>query len=278
MNKEYVSLTFTLRLKHFCMFIAEIILNSCIFSQVLIDTTDERQRPVAYKGGQLNIKYSKKKKELQEDPVMDGLLKTKEFVQKNYNSVIGVFVVVVLVTGISIGYNMYSTNKIKTAREDFGKAMVAYRNEMFTDAIDKFRLVAENYRGTVSSITSAYMLGGILYQQGKYDEAIQWYETAGKSSKGGFISSQASEGLALCYEMKGDVSKAVAILEKALNNEKLSYRKNALRWKLALLLRASDNNRAKVLCNEILADTLGQEYRANAEFLKTTLSEKNIKG
>jgi hypothetical protein len=226
----------------------------------------------------LNIKYNKKKKELQEDPVMDGLLKTKEFVRKNYNSVIGVLIAVILVVGISIGYNMYSSNKINTAREDFGKAMVAYRNKKFTDAIDKFRLVAENYRGTVSSVMSAYMIGGILFQQDKYNEAIQWYETAAKSSKGGFISAQASEGLALCYEMKGDVPTAAATLEKALNNEKLSYRKNALRWKLALLVRASDTNRAKVLCDEILADTLGQEYRANAEFLKAMLSAKNSKG
>jgi len=226
----------------------------------------------------LNIKYNKKKKELAEDPVMDGLLKTKDFVQKNYNGLVGVLVVVVLVVGILIGYNMYRTNKISNAREEFGKAMVAYNNEKFTDAIDKFRLVAQTYGGTVSSVMSAYMLGGILYQQGKYDEAIQWYQTAGNNTKGAFISAEATEGLALCYEMKGDVAKAVASLEKALKNEKLSYRKNALRWKLALLLRTSDDNKARLLCDEIITDTLGQEYRTNAEFLKAMLGKANGKG
>ena len=191
---------------------------------------------------------------------------------------IGVLVVVVLVVGISIGYNMYNTNKINSAREEFGKAMVAYNNEQFTEAIDKFRLVAENFSGTVSSVMSEYMLGSVLYQQGKYDEAIQWYESAGSTAKGAFISAQATEGLALCYEMKGDQVKAVSLLEKALKDEKLSYRKNALRWKLALLLKTSDNNKARILCDEIIADTLAQDYRANAEFLKATLADGNGNG
>ncbi len=211
---------------------------------------------------------------MRDDPVLDGLLKTKEFVKKNNNTVIGTLTAVVVVVGVVLGTSYYQKSRSKNAREAFGKAMVAYTSQKSVDAIDQFRLVAENYRGSVPGTMGAYMLGSILYQQGRYDEAITWYEAANKGKDAGFINAQAYEGLAACYEIKADTAAAIRNLEKALADDKINYRHNAIRWKIALLTRETDTMRSKKMCEEIIADTLAQEYRQNAEYLKATFANK----
>lgn len=227
-----------------------------------------------YKGGSLNIKYNKQKQELREDPVLDGLLKTKELVQKHNTTVIGVIAVAVVVAVLATGYNYYRNSRLRHAREDFGKAMVSYTEQKSTEAIDQFRTVAEKYSGTVTGTISAYMLGSILTQQGQYDEAISWYKAVAKGTNAGFVNAQASEGLATCYEMKKDTAAAIAQLEKAIADDRISYRRAELRWKAALLYRASDTAKAIALCDKILSDTLATAQHQNAEFLRATLGGK----
>lgn len=230
------------------------------------------QVQAVYKGGVLNIKYNKQKQELRDDPVLDGLIKTKDLIQKHNNAVIGTLSVIVVVGALAVGFNYFKNSRDKRAREDFGKAMVAYSDQKMTDAIDQFRTVAESYRGSVTGTMSAYMLGSILYQQGRYDEAITWYDAVNKGANIGFVNAQAYEGLAACYEVKKDTAAALKNIEKALADERISYRHGALRWKAALLSRANDTGRAIALCDAIISDTLATEQHQNAEFLKALLS------
>ncbi|MBN1577822.1 MAG: tetratricopeptide repeat protein [Chitinispirillaceae bacterium] len=219
----------------------------------------------------MNIKYNKQKQISREDPVLDGLLKTKDFVRKNSNRIVGSAAVIVLVAGIFLVFGYFQKSRTKNAREEFGKAMIAYSEDRSADAIDQFRSIAENYRRSVPGTMSAYMLGSILYQQGRYDEAITWYDAVNKGANIGFINAQAYEGLAACYELKEDTAAAIKNLEMVLADDRVAYRHNAARWKIALLTRTTDFMRAKKLCEEIIADTTAQEYRQNAEFLKATL-------
>lgn len=225
----------------------------------------------------MNIKYSKKKQEVREDPVIDGLLKSKDFLKKNSNAVIGTLVAVILVIGIVISMNYFRNARMRSARDEFGKAMIAYNEQNYVDAIDQFRLVAENYKGSVTGILSAYMLGSIHYQQGSYDEAITWYEPVQSSTKAHFISAQALEGIAACYDAKGDTASALQYLEKAAEDERIAFRRSAIKWKIALLTKETDVPRATSLCREIIADTLAQDYHMNAEFLMASLVTDNGK-
>ena len=219
----------------------------------------------------MNIKYNKKKQESREDPVIDGIFKTKEFFEKNSRNLIVFIVLIIIVTGGISGFNYYKKSQQIKARESFGKAMVAYSTKNFDDAIDQFRLTSETFKGTITGTTSAYMLGSILFQQKQLDEAITWYESVINGHDAGFVTGQAFEGLASCYELKKDTASALKYFESALNDGRIDYRRNALRWKIALLSRKSDVTRAKKLCEEIIADTLAQDYRLNAEYLLATL-------
>lgn len=221
----------------------------------------------------MNIKYNKKKQELQDDPVMDGLLKTKEFVSKNSNTVTGFIVVLLVVLGLGFGYNQFRLKKIENAREDFGKAMVAYSEKDIEGAIGQFTSVAQKYRGSVSGSMAAYMLANLLFEQGRYDDAIESYKSVLSGPNVGFISAQANEGIAACFEAKGDVTTAMSYLQNAINDDRVAYRYSALRWKLALLAKNSDTTKAIKLCDEIIADTLAQDYRQEARYLRAMLAQ-----
>jgi len=216
----------------------------------------------------LNIQYNKHKQELREDPVLDWLLKTKDFMMKNSNVLIGALIVMVFIIGGWMAFSYFQKNSSLKAKEAFGAAMIYYNENQMDKAIEKFRIVAENHRHTSQAVQSAYMIGTILYNQGKYDVASTWFESAasGKTASE-FISGQAQEGLAACYEAKGDVKTALKYLEKALDDKRNQFRHPAILWKMALLNRTSDAATTRKICKQIMADTLANEYRQKAENL-----------
>jgi hypothetical protein len=221
----------------------------------------------------LNIKYSQKKQEMREDPVLEFFFKTKDFVLKNVNILIGAAVVVTLSIGVVFIYSLIQRSSGEKAEEAFGKALIDYNNRTLEKAIEGFRVVAENHHGTSQGIISAHMLGGIFFSMGRYDEAIQWFEMAA-NAKGelGFVGAETQEGLAGCFEAKGKLPQALEHLEKALRDDRIRYRHAAIRWKMALVnQKLNDAVRAKALCREILSDTAATEYRQRAENLLAVL-------
>jgi len=205
----------------------------------------------------LNIKYSKQKQEMREDPVLDSFFKAKDFVQHNVNTIIGVGTVIVFAVGFLFFYGRMRDSTLSKSEDAFGMAMVEYTNHNVEKAVEQFRIVADNHRSTPQGTMSAHMLGSIFFSMGRYDDAIKWFEVASTAKKElGFIGGSALEGLAGCHEAKGDIAKALEYLEKAIADNRVVYRHSAIRWKMALLYQKSNNlARAIALCREIIADS-----------------------
>lgn len=209
---------------------------------------------------------------MREDPVLDFLLQSKEFVKKHSNTLtIGLVAVVVLVVGLSI-YNSSGKANEGKIQNSFGKAMISYENQEMEKASENFRIVAEKYPNSAQGLQSAYLLGSIYFDQGKYDDAQKFFEKATKDKKE-FIGAQALEGIAACYEAKGDNTNAMKYLEKALEDKRISYRHGAIRWKIVLLIKASDEGKAKKLCNDIISDTTATDYHQPAENLIAVMNK-----
>jgi tetratricopeptide (TPR) repeat protein len=112
------------------------------------------------------------------------------------------------------------------------------------------------------------MLGHLYLEQGSYDEAATWFDVAAQHKKAGFVAGEALEGLALSYEAKGQVEKAVEYLEKALEKKSLAYRYPELRWKLALLNRRLGRyEQTRSYCKAIVNDTLATKMKQKAQNL-----------
>jgi tetratricopeptide (TPR) repeat protein len=221
----------------------------------------------------VNIKFSQKKQEIREDPVLIFFVKSKQYVQKYANYFIGTLIGVAVVAGGFLIYLQTKTAGIDKAQEGFGRAMIAFNNRQMEKAVDEFKTVAESHPTTVPGAESALMLGSLFSSMGRYDEAIHWFEKAETYGRSfGFISGEACEGLAGCYEVQGDLPKALTCLEKALADRRVRFRHADIRWKMALISRKiNDDVRAMSLCREIIADTTAVDLRQRAENLLAVL-------
>jgi tetratricopeptide (TPR) repeat protein len=221
----------------------------------------------------VQIKYSKQKHEMRDDPVIDFFLGAKQFFINNLNVVIGAGIVIGFAAVFFVIYHQMHRSGESKAEELFGKAMIEYTNRNIESAVEQFRNVADNHRSTPQGFASAQMLGSVFLTMQRYDDAIKWFEIASMAKKElGFVGGDALVGLATCYEAKGDLTRALEYLEKAIRDDRIRYRHSAIRWQASLLYQKNNNTaRAMTLCREILSDTTATEYQPKARNLITVL-------
>lgn len=232
----------------------------------------------------MEIKYSKKKQEMRSDPVMEFIVRAKDFFIGQGNVLMGIAVGVVLVLGGVMIYNTVKKSSVHKAQEAFGKALIAYEassvntanaSENLGKAVEAFKTVVDNNKSSPQAIYSAYILGHIFLRQQRYDESITWFNAAVSSSpEAGFVGASALEGLASCYEAKGNLQESLKFLKKAALEDRLKYRGPELAWKSALISRdLRSYGEAKEFCQKILADTVSAAaaYKQKAENLLTEI-------
>ena len=232
----------------------------------------------------MEIKYSKKKQEMRSDPVMEFIIQAKDFFIGQSNLLMGIGVGVLIVLGGVMIYSSVKKSSVHKAQEAFGRALIAYEAssvnnasaaENLEKAVEAFKTVVDNNKNSPQAIYSAYILGNIFLRQQRYDESITWFNAAVSSSaQTGFVGASALEGLASCYEAKGNLQESLKFLKKAADDGRLKYRGPELAWKAALIskeLRSYEE--AKGFCGKIIADTVSAAaaYRQKAENLLTEI-------
>jgi tetratricopeptide (TPR) repeat protein len=208
----------------------------------------------------LEIKYSKKKQEMRQDPFLDFLGDAKEFFDKNSNAIMMGVIAVCVLLAAGWAYQYFKKSGEEKAQDAFGKAMVAYQSGDEAKAVDGFRAVIDNNKNSPQASYSAFVLGNLFLQQGKFDEAITWFKEAeSKNDRTGFVGADAMEGLAACYEAKGNREEALNYLQKALEDQRVRSRFPELAWKAALLCRDLGKLAdARRFCEQIVNDTAAQ--------------------
>lgn len=213
----------------------------------------------------MDIKYNKQKQELRDDPVMDFLLSAKDYLQKNQKRLLNLLIVIIVGFIAYIGFNLYQKNSDAKIQSAFGTAMVEYEAKQMAKAQENLKIVADKFPGSAQGMQSAFLLAGLYLDSAKYDDAEKYYKISSKEKE--FIGAQSYEGLGACYEAKGNVSAAIESYNKALANQNVAYRYGAIRWKIALLQKDTNKDKAIDLCKQIVADTNAVEYHQKAENL-----------
>jgi len=205
------------------------------------------------------------------DPLVDGVLRFRAFINKNGGTVAFFLVAALVAVGGILVYNALRESQNRKAQELFGVGILDYNADRFDRALESFIQAADKYKGTPQGAMSAFMAGSVYLRQNNVDQAIAFFETAAGGAESGFVRGQALEGLAAAYEEKGDNAAAIRSLEKALRDKAAAHRRPAVRWKLALLNK--DNaNAASRYCKELLADTLAAQYHQKAENLMASVN------
>ncbi|MBD3240490.1 MAG: tetratricopeptide repeat protein [Chitinivibrionales bacterium] len=220
----------------------------------------------------MDIKVSKKKQEMRKDPLVDGMVRAKGYLNEKRQSVTIAAVVVLLVALGVVFYTQMRNTALRRADETFGKAVLAYTAQDTDLAVDLFTETANEHKGTPHAAYGALMLGSHLLEQGRYEEALAWYEDASESRNSGFVAAAALEGIAAAHEGLGDFQQAQQYLRRALEDNRLDFRKPTLRWKLALVNRKlNETDEAVELCEDIVSDSLAMPYHQKARNMLAAL-------
>lgn len=134
----------------------------------------------------------------------------------------------------------------------------AKKAEWRTDESEKYlKWWDRTYKGTDSAV-----LGGILYQKGEYEEAIDLLE---QSIENGSADGRVYYQLAFCYQQTGMIDKAIVGYQKAIESfgsEEIKHRYGSYSYyNLALLLKDKEKNSEAI---EVLSTMLGK-YPNNTE-------------
>ncbi|MDR0307209.1 MAG: tetratricopeptide repeat protein [Chitinispirillales bacterium] len=222
----------------------------------------------------MDIQQKKKVMEPQADPLVESIIKAKDFFTKNGTALVICAAAALVIIGGGLIYSNMKESSTKKAQEIFGIGMLDYNDEQFNKALASFSDVANNFRHTPLATMSAFMMGSIYLQQNNYDQAVTWFETAVGGAQSGFVKAQAYEGLSAAYEEKGDVASAIKSLERVLRDRSAQHRHAAARWRLALLNK--DNaSVSSAFCKELISDTLAVMYHQKAENLLASLNVAN---
>lgn len=217
----------------------------------------------------MNIKHNKKKEELRKDPVMDAVAEAHNFFKHHSKHLLTFLIVIAVVSAAVLIFNNIKERKIQQAKRDFSKALILRDDQKDKEALEAFLHVFDTYKGTPQAVYSAFIIGHHYRDQEKYDEAISWFQQASKGNKdAGFISGESLEALAVCYEAKGDITKAQEYFELALKDESIPHRHAAIRWKMALINKKQGNTeKVKYYCGTLISDSTAVEYKQKAENL-----------
>lgn len=220
----------------------------------------------------MDIKYSKKKQEMRRDPLVEGLARSKAYLNENRQNFTIAAVAILLVALGVVFFTQMRGAAVRRADESFGKAVLAYTAGDTTVAVELLTSTFNDHQKTPHAAYSALMLGSHMLTQGRYKEALAWYEGASESGNSGFVAAAALEGISAAHEGLGDYQQARQYLRRALDDKRLDFRKPALRWKLALIERElNETGEALQLCEDIVADSLATPYHQNAKNMLAAL-------
>ena len=162
----------------------------------------------------------------------------------------GLIAILVIIAGLVIlqNYKMNRESKASnilfeassSAREIFNnntkdqiKPKLESREELFNKAITNFDIIIQKYSSTDSAVYANFYKGNLLFQNGKFDEAVNSFKNALKK----LSNNERSKGLVLMnigysYEGLNNYQEALKFFEEA-SKLKLSPEKDLLYFKIA---------------------------------------------
>lgn len=167
-------------------------------------------------------------KEIQIDPFLESVDNAQAHFKNNKTlySQIGAGILVVIV-GITV---LTNKNKEHTAEglTSLSKALVALDQEDLTNAKFQLETVLNEYSGTLPATESDFFLGKIYFDEGDFIKAAKHLNNFNSKGEKNLLLAASARMLANIEVENGNVSNAIKIIKKAINNTSLVNQKNSL--------------------------------------------------
>ena len=118
-----------------------------------------------------------------------------------------------------IGFQFYQAQQAEAADEQLGAILGTYESGSFEEALNGtgsatgLVAIADEYGSTPAGNLATFYAADALFQLGRYDEALEYFQDFDKD--GGLFSASAFAGEAAIYEQQGDHARAASRYEKA---------------------------------------------------------------
>ena len=223
-------------------------------------------------------KYNRKQKAPKEDEFVSFWGKVFQAVEP-YLRAIGITAATALVLVFIVwGVTSWSESKAQKAAEQFGRAVKVYDADLLTDdtkpkvdddnPIPRFKTEKERADAALAELdkldkdfgssdvakNAQLVRAGILYDQGRFDDAAKAYDSALKNApKDGAVAAVAREGAGLCDEARGKLDDALSKykdMEPTGTSE--FFRDRALVAQARVYVKKGDKKKAAELYKEAL--------------------------
>jgi hypothetical protein len=163
---------------------------------------------------------------LHQDPLIDGLLRAREWVRGHLETVvIGVLVAAALVFGVVFFVNGQKQKDLEASKllneahmifQQAGQAPAAQTAAAFGQAYAKFQAVSTAYDGTPQALDAKLGMANAQFAMGKFAEAQQEYGALDSGKAQDSIAALAAFGRARALEAQGKVGEALSAYQMLL--------------------------------------------------------------
>ena len=108
------------------------------------------------------------------------------------------------------------------------------------ELVDDFKKIIEAYPKSNAASESAYIIGNILYEAVRYDEALEYFIKSREMRPKSLVAVISLKGEAACYEQKADYTAAETAYKRILEEYKDSFLVPLARFNLGQLYESQD--------------------------------------
>lgn len=187
------------------------------------------------------------KKQLKEDKFVESIFSLRSSIIQNQKPLaIGGICIVLVILIIFLSFKI-KASKNQEALTLFGKGMMELQSGKYSNAIQNFQKVYENYSGSKSAPKALFFTGNIYYKLGNYKLAIQTYKTyLNKYNSTEFLNASILNGIGCSYMQTKNYDKAIAAFKKALDKYNDTFIASEVQYHLATCyIKQGENNKAK---------------------------------
>jgi tetratricopeptide (TPR) repeat protein len=184
-------------------------------------------------------------------------VKVEKFITEHLKTILIIIGVIAVALAAYFTVDYLKKQKEKTAYSAFGKVYLDYKDigpskgadaslenggpmeggavAKKIDLIDDFKKIIETYPNSNAASESAYIIGNILYEAVRYDEALEYFIKSREIRPKSLVAVISLKGEAACYEQKEDFTAAEDTYKRILEEYKDSFLVPLARFNLGQL-------------------------------------------
>lgn len=209
--------------------------------------------------GAKKIKVRKKDTE-KADEILSFSQQVLEWGRRHATLFMGVLGGLVGVLLVSWAVGAYSDMKERRAQRELAalwrdtEALDPKDEAALKDHLSRLQFVAEKHDGTAAAAGAALTMTRLLFEKGRYEEALQWYDRAGKSfSKEAAADLIVTYGRMMCLESMGRVDEALSGWSALADTVEGGLKREALWHQARLTAAKGDREKARQIYDAALA-------------------------